>query len=64
MQKGGTRLGPFSERLGVDLMSLFGKKLDEFSDAGYLTVSGDSVTLTRDGIFFGNNLLSELFKLG
>ena len=45
-------------------MSLFGKKLDEFSDAGYLTVSGDSVTLTRDGIFFGNNLLSELFKLG
>lgn len=64
MQKGGTRLGPYSERLGIDLMSLFGKKLDEFSAAGYLTVSGDSVTLTRDGIFFGNNLLSELFKLG
>lgn len=60
LQKGGTSLAPFSEKLGLDLPSLFGEKLAAFSDAGYLTVNGDTVTLTQDGVFFGNNIISEL----
>ena len=46
--------------LGLDLPSLFGEKLAAFSDTGYLTVNGDTVTLTQDGVFFGNNIISEL----
>ena len=60
LQKGGTSLAPFSEKLGLDLPSLFGEKLAAFSDAGYLTVNGDTVTLTQNGVFFGNNIISEL----
>lgn len=47
-----------TDALKAALKAEFLKAADE------VTVSGDSVTLTRDGIFFGNNLLSELFKLG
>ncbi len=60
LQKGSARLTPFSERLGMDLLSLLGEKLTAFADAGYLILKGDEVTLTRDGVFFGNNIISEL----
>ena len=60
MQKGSVCLAPFSKRLGIDLLSLFGEKLAAFADAGYLHTDRDRVTLTRDGVFFGNNIISEL----
>ncbi len=60
LQKGCAHLAPYSERLGVDLLSLFGEKLSRFSAAGYVHVDGDEITLTRDGVFFGNNIISEL----
>ena len=62
LQKGAAHLSPYSERLGVDLSHLFEKKLSAFSDAGYLTFTGDLVTLTRDGVFYGNNIISELIE--
>lgn len=60
MQKGRVCLSPFSKQLGLDLSALFGEKLAAFADAGYLTVKGDAVALTRNGVFFGNNIISEL----
>lgn len=63
MQKGSTDLGAFSQRIGIDLISLFGEKLAAFADAGYLITDGDRVTLTRDGVFFGNNIISELIGM-
>lgn len=60
LQKGNVRLSRFSGQLGADLPSLFGEKLARFADAGYLRTDGDSVILTRDGVFFGNNIISEL----
>lgn len=60
LQKGSASLAPFSERLGVDLSRLFAEKLAGYADAGYLTWDGDTVTLTQDGVFFGNNIISEL----
>ena len=63
MQKGSTDLGAFSQRIGIDLISLFGEKLAAFADAGYLNTDGDRVTLTRDGVFFGNNIISELIGM-
>lgn len=60
LQKGRARLAPYSEQLGADLLSLFGEKLSLFSEAGYVQVDGDELTLTRDGAFFGNNIISEL----
>lgn len=60
LQKGRARLAPYSEQLGADLLSLFGDKLSLFSEAGYVQVDGDELTLTRDGAFFGNNIISEL----
>lgn len=62
LQKGAARLSPYSERLGVDLSHLFEEKLSAFSDAGYLTFTGDLVTLTRAGVFYGNNIISELIE--
>ena len=46
--------------MGVDLSRLFAEKLAGYADAGYLTWDGDTVTLTQDGVFFGNNIISEL----
>lgn len=60
LQKGRACLRPFSEKLGMDLSALLGEKLTAFADAGYLTTGGDTVTLTREGVFFGNNIISEL----
>lgn len=63
MQKGSVSLTEFSGRLGIDLISLFGEKLVAFAAEGYLTVDGDTVTLTRDGVFFGNNIISALIGI-
>lgn len=60
MQKGSVRLNEYSQKLGIDLLSLFGEKLDTFAGAGYLDIDGDKITFTRDGVFFGNNIISEL----
>lgn len=60
LQKGNAHINHFSEQLGTDLLGIFGEKLDIFSDEGYLRVDGDSVVLTQDGVFFGNNIISEL----
>ena len=63
MQKGSVSLTEFSGRLGIDLISLFGEKLAAFAAEGYLTVDGDTVTLTRDGVFLGNNIISALIGI-
>ena len=63
MQKGNVSLDIFSKRLGIDLLSLFSEKLAVFSDAGYLNTDGDKITLSRDGVFFGNNIISELINI-
>lgn len=60
LQKGSTSLTPYSERLGIDLGALFAPMLARFADAGYLKIDGDTVTLTRNGVFFGNNIISDL----
>ena len=60
LQKGSANLRPFSEKLGIDLRVLFEEKLAAFADAGLLTAEGDTVTLTRDGVFYGNNIISAL----
>ena len=62
MQKGSVSLGDYSRRLGVDLRLRFKDKLAAFADEGYLTYDGDKITLTRDGVFFGNNIISELIN--
>lgn len=60
LQKGRADLAAHSERLGVDLMARFGDALGELAGDGYLTVSGSTVSLTREGVFFGNNIISLL----
>ena len=62
LQKGDAKLGPYAEQLGVDLLSLLAEPLTKFVNSGYLTVEGDRVTLTREGLFFGNNIISELIN--
>ena len=63
LQKGTADLAEYSEKLGTDLISLFGEKLKRFAGEGYLTFNGGVVTLTRDGVFFGNNIISELIGM-
>lgn len=63
MQKGSVRLAPFSEKLGMDLLSLFAEKLAGFEAEGYMTVDKDAFVLTSNGVFFGNNIISELINV-
>ena len=60
LQKGRADLAAHSEKIGVDLLALCGDTLAELAGDGYLTVAGSTVTLTRTGVFFGNNIISLL----
>ena len=60
MQKGVVDLGVYSAQLDVDLKTLFSEKLERLCADGFVMMRGDTLSLTRDGLFFGNNIISEL----
>lgn len=63
MQKGCVNLNFYSEKLKIDLVGLFSEKLSALCENGYMTVCGEAFSLTRKGIFFGNNIISDLLAL-
>ena len=60
MQKGVVDLGVYSAQLDVDLKTFFSEKLERLCADGFVMMRGDTLSLTRDGLFFGNNIISEL----
>lgn len=53
-------LGVYSAQLDVDLKTLFSAKLERLCADGFVMMRGDTLSLTHDGLFFGNNIISEL----
>ena len=60
MQKGSVDLKRWSKRLGIDLATLFSDAISRLGADGYVTICGDILLLTQAGVFFGNNIISEL----
>lgn len=63
MQKGSVDLSAYADRLSTNLFALFERKLCELEAHGYLKISGETLTLTREGVFYGNNIISDLIRI-
>ncbi|KZE40071.1 coproporphyrinogen III oxidase [Bhargavaea cecembensis] len=55
----GVRFDAFRERFGKELKEVYGSQIRELSDQGLLAADGESVRLTRKGIFLGNEVFQE-----
>ncbi len=62
MKEGQVAAAPFREKFGVDILEEFRDALRNQTAAGYLTVSGDVVRLTRKGLLQVDSLLPEYFE--
>ena len=60
LQKMTVDINIYSRRLGFDLLSALSKNLEDAQNEGLITLEGSRVTLTNDGIFWGNNFIDEL----
>ena len=59
LQKTEVSLRSYSERLGFDLEKLLSCILERLADGGLIQTEGDRIRLTRDGVFWGNNIIDE-----
>lgn len=62
MKEGQIRGTPFLQKFGVDIFAEFGDTFRRQQAAGYLTVEGDEVRLTRKGLLQVDSLLPEYFE--
>jgi oxygen-independent coproporphyrinogen-3 oxidase len=62
MKEGRIAVRPFLEKFGVDPREEFTEALANQQRAGYLTVEGDEVVLTRKGLLQVDSLLTEYFE--
>ena len=62
MKEGHVETGPLQEKYGVDVLAEFADALRNQQAAGYLTVQGDQVQLTRKGLLQIDSLLPEYFE--
>jgi oxygen-independent coproporphyrinogen-3 oxidase len=56
----GINAAAFEEKFGVNPKTYYQKELAEFADAGLVTVDGDSVRLTRSGLFLADEVFAAL----
>jgi len=62
MKEGHICAAPFAEKFGVNILEEFSQAFQNQQAAGYLTVEGDTVTLTRRGLLQVDSLLPEYFE--
>ncbi len=62
MKEGELRAQPFREKFGLDPLVEFADALRNQQNAGYLTIDGDDVHLTRKGLLQVDSLLTEYFE--
>lgn len=60
LQKGSVDLDSYSKRLGLDLCSILQAELERFVGYGLIEYDDDKITLTRDGLFWGSNIIDAL----
>ena len=59
LQKTEVSLRSYSERLRFDLEKRLSCILERLADGGLIQTEGDRIRLTRDGVFWGNNIIDE-----
>jgi len=62
MKEGRISARPFRAKFGVDILQEFGAPLRNQEAAGYLTIEGDEIRLTRRGVLQVDTLLPEYFE--
>lgn len=62
LKEGHINAEPFREKFGVDVLDEFQEAFRNQEAAGYLTVEGDEVRLTRKGLLQVDSLLTEYFE--
>lgn len=62
LQKTEVDLDRYADRLQIDRTRKLTPLLERASGEGLITVSGSRITLTDDGIFWGNNFIDELVR--
>ena len=62
LKEGHLSASTFATKFGVDVLTEFGDALRNQEAAGYLTVDGDEVQLTRKGLLQVDSLLTEYFE--
>ncbi|HEX6985746.1 MAG TPA: coproporphyrinogen-III oxidase family protein [Planctomycetaceae bacterium] len=62
MKEGRVDVAALREKFGVDPLEEFAEPLANQQAAGYLTVEGDEVRLTRKGLLQADSLLTEYFE--
>lgn len=62
MKEGHINAQPFRDKFGVDILTEFADALRNQQAAGYLTVEGDEIRVTRRGLLQVDSLLPEYFE--
>ena len=62
MKEGHISAEPFRQKFGVNILDEFASPLAAQQAKGYLTVSGNDITLTRKGLLQADTLLPEYFE--
>ncbi|MEZ5941821.1 MAG: coproporphyrinogen-III oxidase family protein [Planctomycetaceae bacterium] len=62
MKEGRVAARPFIEKFGVNPLEEFKTAISNQQQAGYLTVDGDEIVLTRKGLLQVDSLLTEYFE--
>jgi oxygen-independent coproporphyrinogen-3 oxidase len=62
MKEGHIQATPFAEKFGVNILEEFRQAFGNQQTAGYLTVDGDRIELTRKGLLQVESLLPEYFE--
>lgn len=62
LKEGYVSAAAFREKFGVDVLEEFAEPLRNQEIAGYLSVDGDDITLTRKGLLQADSLLPEYFE--
>ncbi len=62
LKEGYISAAPFAEKFGVNVLEEFSQAFQNQQAAGYLTVEGEVVTLTRQGLLQVDSLLPEYFE--
>lgn len=62
LKEGRISAATFRRKFGVDILSEFAAPLANQQAAGYLTVNGDDIVLTRKGLLQVDSLLTEYFE--
>lgn len=62
MKRGHLDAGYFRNKFGMEILQLFEKQWQDYTTDGYVTIDGDEIRLTEDGLLVVDGLLPAFFE--